>query len=385
MKTLPRPQRLSSRLMLAQVSVLVASILTAGLVALFVGPPLFHQHLLEAGHAEHSPELVHIEEAYRDASIVSLGVALVIALACAGAVTWYVTRRMQAPLRVLADAAKELSRGHLATRVPESGSGAEFDTLGAAFNLMAAQLEQTEDTRRRLLSDLAHEMRTPVTTMRLCTEGLREGFRTWDERTDRVMTDATDRLSRLSEDIDEVSRAQEGRMALERDMILIGDLIWSAGEAQREAFNRKGVNLVADVGSAPGVSVDVDRQRMGQVLDNLLRNALRHTPPGGSVQVFARESSDELEIVVADTGDGIPPEQLPHVFERFYRGDTARDRDRGGSGVGLTVSRAIVDAHGGGLTASSDGPGRGSAFTVALPIGPLSPLISPRPRDDATP
>ena len=381
MKLLPRPQRLSSRLMLAQVSVLVASILTAGLVALFVGPPLFHQHLLEAGHLEHSPELVHIEEAFRDASIVSLGVALIIALACAAAVTWYVTRRMQAPLRVLADAAKELSRGHLATRVPASGSGTEFDSLGAAFNLMAGQLEQTEDTRRRLLSDLAHEMRTPVTTMKLCAEGLREGFRHWDEQTDRVMTEATDRLARLSDDIDDVSRALEGRMVLQRDLVVVGDLIWSAGEAQREAFTRKGVNLVADTGGAPGIRLEVDRQRMGQVLDNLLRNALRHTPPGGSVRVFARESSNEVEIAVADTGEGIPQDQLPHVFERFYRGDTARDRDRGGSGIGLTVSRAIVDAHGGGLTASSDGPGRGATFTVALPVTPRSPLVSPMPLD----
>jgi len=376
MNVVPRPQRLSSRLMLAQVSVLVASILTAGLVALFVGPPLFHQHLLKAGHAEHSPELAHIEEAYRDASVVSLGVALIIALLCAGAVTWYVTRRLQAPLAVLADAARELSRGHLATRVAQTGSGAELDALGAAFNLMAAQLEQTEDTRQRLLSDLAHEMRTPVTTIKLCSEGLREGFRTWDAQTDRVLTEATDRLSRLSEDIDEVSRAQEGRISLERDLVLVGDLIWSAGQSQREAFTRKGVNLVADTEGAPGVRLEVDRQRMGQVLDNLLRNALRHTPAGGTVRLFARQSSNEVEIVVADTGEGLQPGQLPHVFERFYRGDTARDRDRGGSGVGLTVSRAIVDAHGGGLTAASDGPGKGATFTIALPSAPQSPLTS---------
>lgn len=370
------PRGLASRLMLAQVLVLVASILTAGLVALFVGPPLFHQHLLETGHAEDSPELSHIEQAYRDASVVSLGVALVIALVCAAAVTWYVTRRLQAPLVVLTDAATELSRGHLGTRVPESGSGTEFDTLGGAFNLLAGQLEQTEDTRRRLLSDLAHELRTPITTLKLCCEGLRDGVTAWNAHTDRIMTEQTDRLARLSEDIDDVSRAQEGRMALELDVVPVGELIWSASLVQREAFTRRGVNLVADAESAPGVAVDVDRRRIGQVLDNLMRNALRHTPEGGSVRLFARQNANEVEIVIADTGEGIPPDQLSHVFERFYRGDTARDRDRGGSGVGLTISRAIVDAHGGGLTASSDGPGRGATFTIALPVSPRSPVAS---------
>ncbi|MDC5697976.1 ATP-binding protein [Intrasporangium calvum] len=360
--------------MLAQVLVLAASILTAGLVALLVGPSLFHQHLLASGHTDSSPELVHIERAYRDASVVSLGVALIIALACAAAVTWYVTRRLQAPLTALTQAATEISRGHFEARVSEWGSGPELDTLGAAFNLMASQLEQTEDTRRRLLSDLAHEMRTPITTLKLSTEGLRTGVRAWDEHTDRVMTDATERLAQLSADMDDVSRAEEGRLALELDAVPVGDLVWSAGEGQREAYARRGVNLVADAQSAPGATVQVDRRRMGQVLDNLLGNALRHTPSGGSVRLYARQTSNEVEIVVADNGEGITPEQLPHVFERFYRGDSARDRDRSGSGIGLTISRAIVDAHGGGLTASSSGPGRGATFTVALPLRTTSLL-----------
>lgn len=361
---------LASRLMLAQVLVLVASILTAGLVALLVGPPLFHQHLLEAGHAPNSPELSHIELAYRDASAVSLGVALVLALGCAAAVTWWVTRRIQAPLGALTHAAKELSRGHLATRVETAQSGIELDTLGSAFNLMASQLEQSEDTRRRLLSDLAHELRTPVTTLKLYCEGLRDGVTVWDEATERVMSDQIDRLARLAEDIDDVSRAEEGRIALERTTVAVSDLIWSAGEGQREAFAQRGVNLVADTGSAAGLTVDVDRRRLGQVLDNLIGNALRHTPAGGTVQLSARRSGTEIEIMVTDTGDGITADQLPHVFERFYRGDTARDRDHGGSGIGLTISRAIANAHGGSLTADSAGRGKGATFTVTLPHAP---------------
>lgn len=362
--------------MRAQVLVLVASVVTAGLAALVIGPPLFHEHLLRVGHAADSPEGVHIERAYRDANLVSLGVALVIALGFAGAVTWYVTRGLQSPLATLTHAASELSRGHLRTRVAETGSGTELDTLARAFNLLASQLEETEDTRRRLLSDLAHELRTPVTTLKLCCEGLREGVATWDERADRVMTEQTDRLARLSEDLDDVSRAQEGRLGLELEVVPIEELIWSASQAQRGSFHSRGVALLVDAEGARALTVNVDRGRIGQVLDNLLRNALRHTPQGGIVRLCARPEGSEVEIVVSDTGEGIAPDQLTHVFERFYRGDSARDRDRGGSGIGLTISRAIVDAHRGGLTAASDGLGHGATFTVALPLVPgnLRPL-----------
>ena len=359
---------LASRLMLAQVLVLGASVVTAGVVAAIVGPPLFHEHLLEAGHAADSPQLAHIEQAYRDASLVSLGVALVIALACAAAVTWYVTRRLQAPLGALANAAREVSRGHLGARVGPLGAGTEFDELGQAFNLMASQLEQTEDTRRRLLSDLAHELRTPIATLTVYCEGLRDGVTTWNTETERVLTEQTERLARLAADLDDVSRAEEGRLALELSPTPVRELIWSAAQAKREAFARQGVELDVQADAAPDVDVAADPRRVGQVLDNLLANALRHTPPGGSVRLFARAVHDAVEFVVADTGDGMSTDQLPHVFERFYRGDTARDRERGGSGLGLTISRAIADAHHGSLVASSPGPGHGSTFTLALPL-----------------
>ncbi len=365
-----RGRGLASRLMFAQVLVLLASVLTAAVVAAFVGPPLFHQHLLEAGHAPNSPELAHIEEAYSDASLVSLGVALVIALACAAAVTWHVTGRMRAPLSALADAAREVSRGHLGARVDASGSGVEFDELGRAFNLMASRLEQTEDTRRRLLSDLAHELRTPIATLTVYCEGLRDGVTTWSADTERVITEQTQRLARLAADLDDVSRAEEGRLALDVSPTPVRDLMWSAVQARREDFAQEGVELVADDAAAARSQVEVDPRRIGQVLDNLLANALRHTPRGGSVRLSALAVGDSVEISVADTGDGIDTDQLLHVFERFYRGDSARDRQRAGSGLGLTISRAIADAHRGSLVADSDGPGQGSTFTLTLPRTP---------------
>ena len=370
--SLPGRAGLASRLMLAQVLVLGASVVTAGAVAAVVGPPLFHQHLLEAGETPDSPQLAHIEQAYRDASLLSLAVALLIALACAAAVTWYVTRRMQAPLDALANAAREVSRGHLGARVGPLGAGTEFDELGHAFNLMASQLEETEDTRRRLLSDLAHELRTPIATLTVYCEGLRDGVTTWNADTERVMTEQTERLARLAADLDDISRAEEGRMALELAPTPVRELLWSAAQARREAFARQGVELDVRADASADVHVEADPRRVGQVLDNLLANALRHTPQGGAVQLFARGVHDAVEIVVADTGDGMSEDQLPHVFERFYRGDTARDRDRGGSGLGLTISRAIADAHGGSLVADSPGPGQGSTFTLMLPVAGIA-------------
>jgi signal transduction histidine kinase len=361
-----RGRRLGTRLLLAQGIVLVASILTAGLVAAIVGPPLFHEHLIEAGHAPHSPELTHIERAYRDASAISLGVALLIALAGALAVTWYLTQRLQRPVTTLTDAAQEMSSGHYATRVAIAGAGPELNSLADAFNAMAARLEATEDTRRRLLSDLAHELRTPIATIGAYLDGLEDGVAEWGPETAAVMRGQTDRLVRLAEDIDDVSRAEEGRLVLEKSRHSVHDLMYAASRAVAAAFAEKGVALIT-VPAPASLVIDVDRERFAQVLGNLLGNALRHTPRAGTVTVFAEGAGGVVAVTVADTGEGMTDEELPHVFERFFRGDHARDRASRGSGIGLTISKAIIDAHGGTLTAASAGIGQGSTFVVSLP------------------
>jgi signal transduction histidine kinase len=359
---------LATRLLLAQVVVLLASLLTAGLVALLLGPSLFHAHVLQVRPVWDPAELEHIEQGFRDASFVALSAGLLISLACAVGVTWWLTRGMQRTLDALTTAAAEVSRGHLSARVASAGGGAELDTLAGAFNLMAGQLEATEATRRRLLSDLAHELRTPISTIQLCCEALNDGVLQWDESTERILTEHTARLARLAGDIDDVSRAEEGRLELDLAPVSVGHIVRSAVEGHHDAFAHAGVRLTGEHRSAADAGVQVDIHRLGQVIDNLLRNALRHTPPGGTVVVSAERAGDEVLVRITDSGDGIPAEQLPHVFERFYRGDTARDRDHGGSGIGLTISRAIADAHGGSLTASSAGPGHGSAFTLRLPL-----------------
>ena len=334
-----------------------------------VGPPLFHQHLLRVRPPANSPELDHIEAAYTSASAVSLGVSLVTALVGASLVTWYLTRRLQAPLEALTDAAERMSQGRYDTRVPETAAaGPELATLAAAFNEMAAQLETTEDTRRRLLTDLAHEMRTPVATITAYLDGLEDGVAGWDADTARVMREQADRLARLAVDVEQVSRAEEHRITLHEARVRVGDLLWSAAAAARAALRGQGCLLVTEPADAAGLWVLADAQRLGQALGNLLSNALRHSRAGGAVTLSAAPvGRDQVTLTVTDTGDGIAPEQLPHVFERFYRGDPARDRAQGGTGIGLTIARALVEAHEGTLTASSAGVCRGATFTVTLP------------------
>ena len=359
------PGGLASRFFLAQTLVVTASILAAVAAASLAGPPIFHEHLVRAGAGDDPAQLMHVEQAYRDANLWTVGVALTTALACAVGVSWFFTGRLQRPLRALTRAAGTMAAGRYDIRVPAMAAGAEVDALAASFNTLAARLERTEHVRRRMLSDLAHEMRTPLSVISVYLEALQDGVTDWDATTHGLLADQLARLTRLVEDIHDVSRAEEGRLALETTPVPVGELLRAAAEAHREAYAAKGVAL--EVGPATG-TVEVDRQRMGQVLGNLLTNALRHTPPRGAVTVTATVPGPEQVLLqVADTGEGIPAEHLPHVFERFYRSGTARDRDSGGSGIGLTISRALVEAHGGTLAAASAGPGQGAVFTMEIP------------------
>jgi len=283
------------------------------------------------------------------------------------AVTWYFTRRVQRSINAVADAASEIATGRYHSRVPGPGLGGEFDQLAATFNQLADRLDNVEITRRRMLADLAHEMRTPLATLDAHLEALEDGVRDLDEATFAVLRSSTQRLGRLAQDINAVSQAEEGKLEINRALTDPRDLIEAAGRAALDRYRAKGVGLVEDVSATATVSVD--RERMGQVLGNLLDNALRHTQQGGTVTLSCRTIDDNwVELVVRDSGEGIEPEHLAHVFDRFYRADSARNRQQGGGGIGLTITRALIEAHGGGISADSPGHGRGATFTVRLPI-----------------
>ncbi|WP_034254205.1 sensor histidine kinase [Arsenicicoccus bolidensis] len=354
-------------MLIAQTLVLVACALTSWLVASLVGPSIFHDHLRQAG-VGHSPsEAAHVEEAFGSALLISLSVALTASVLLALGVTAFFTRRVQRSTAAVARSASRIAGGNYQSQVPSAGLGAEFDQLTTTINDLAQRLGEVETTRRRLLADLAHEMRTPLGSIEAHLEAVEDGIRSLDDGTLAVLRGNTARLQRLAEDITAVARVEEGGLDLRRVPTSTLALVESAVATARDAYAAQHVTLDADTRATSSVWVDPDR--MAQVLANLLDNALQHTPPGGAVHVSLRQPDpDWVEITVADDGEGIDAAHLVHVFERFYRADPARSRVRGGSGIGLTISKALVEAHGGGLSASSPGPGGGAEFTIRLPL-----------------
>lgn len=363
----PRPRRrgFAARLMVAQALVLGAGGLTTWIVASALGPGVFREHVARSGDSLSPGERVHIEEAFGSALLLSVAVASAAAVAAALLASWYLSRRVQRSIGTLTEAAAEISAGRLQTRVPATGLGTEFDALAEGYNALAGRLETTETTRRRLLSDLAHEMRTPLATVEAHLEAVEDGVRALDDSTLAVIRSSNERLRRLAEDISAVSRAEEGTLGIDRRDVSADTIARVAAAAAHDRYAAKGVELrMADL---EPVRVWADPDRIGQVLTNLLDNALRHTPPGGAVTIACRGDGQGAEYVVADTGTGIAVEHLPHVFDRFYRVDTARDRGHGGSGIGLSIAKALVEAHGGRIAVTSPGPGGGAEFSVRLP------------------
>lgn len=358
--------RLAPGLLLGQATVLLLAAMAAVLVAAAVGPPLFHEHLIRAGGDPGPGALAHIEEAFASAGLITLVAALGIASIAAVAVTLVLTRRLTRPLDALADAAAQVATGRLDVRVEDVHAPVELATVTEAFNTMARDLDETDQMRARLLSDLAHELRTPLSTLAAYLDALDDGVAVATPETVAVLRQQVDRLSRLARDVRAVSSAaEESAEALDIEAVSVQGLVDAVVTPLRTRLP-EAVSLTTEI--SPGLTIHADGDRIEQVLTNLLDNAARHTQVG-RITVIADHRGDAVRIQVLDTGDGIGGEHLPHVFERFYRTDTARDRDHGGSGLGLAICRAIVRAHGGTITAASPGPGRGSTFTLTLPDG----------------
>jgi two-component system OmpR family sensor kinase/two-component system sensor histidine kinase BaeS len=278
-------------------------------------------------------------------------------------------RQIIAPLRNLQSAANAIADGDLSQRV-SIASHDEVGDVGHAFNQMAKALERDELLRRHMMADIAHELRTPLTVIQGQVEALLDGVFPLNPEQLAPIHDETILLTRLVSDLRELALAEAGQLTIERRPVDLGDLVGRVAAAVEPVAAEKGVALSADVSpDLPTISADADR--LSQVLHNLLDNALRHTPPGGEISIRAGcepHTASEAWLEVRDTGEGIPADQLPYVFDRFYRADPARNRASGGSGLGLAIVRAIVEAHGGRVTVASDGvPGHGSSFTIYLP------------------
>jgi two-component system sensor histidine kinase BaeS len=346
--------------------VLIAGAATVWIVAAVVGPPLFREHLHRAGVAAMSSEQMHAEEAYTYATAISIGVALGVSALAALVVTWYFSRRVQRSVTEVSTAAAAVADGRYDFRVSSPRLGDDFDSLARAFNEMAGQLQSVETTRRRLFGDLAHEIRTPVSVLEAYFEAVEDGVKTLDRETITMLRDQTHRLVRFSDDVAALAQAEESHASIAPESVSPDALIDTAMTAVADRYAAKGVALTSHVDDDLP-TLCVDPHRLGQVLGNLLDNALRHTPTGGRVDIAATADDDRLVVTVVDDGEGIATEHLRHLFERFYRADTARNRDHGGAGIGLAIAKAFVEAHHGHITASSRGPGTGTTFTITLP------------------
>lgn len=270
-------------------------------------------------------------------------------------------RRTAGPIGRVMEAADRVAGGDYSVRVAEWGSR-DVRRLVRAFNQMAERLESDESRRRELLADVAHEVRTPLSVIRGDLEGMLDGVYPADPAHLGRIVEETRVMGRLLEDLQTLSTAEAGALRLHREPVDAAFLVEDALGAFAGRAEAMGVALVAAV--ADGLpELRVDRVRIGEVLSNLLANALRHTPRGGSISVEAAAGEGVVVFTVRDTGEGIPEVDLQRIFDRFVRG-----HDSGGSGLGLAIARSLVLAHGGTIVAESD-PGRGTSIRFSLPVG----------------
>ncbi|MCP4540912.1 MAG: HAMP domain-containing protein [Chloroflexi bacterium] len=274
-------------------------------------------------------------------------------------------QRIVAPVKALVEAAGRVAGGDLSQRISVTSQD-ELGEMATAFNTMAAELERQQDLRHRAMADIAHELRTPLSVLQIELESIEDGLTTpTPEVVTGLQTDVA-HIHRLVEDLRTLSLADAGELQLEADPVEMGDLIRGVVNRVRGVARSQNITLETQLPDA-ALPVTGDDQRLAQVLLNLLSNALQHTPPDGQITVTAQQIKDKVHVTVQDTGEGIPAQDLPHIFERFYRADRARSRDTGGSGLGLSITRSLVEAHGGRIWAHS-AEGDGSAFTFALPL-----------------
>jgi len=288
-----------------------------------------------------------------------------IGVAIALVITFLFSRRVLAPVKALTSAARQLGRGDFSQRVQVKDKG-EVGEMANTFNFMASDLEQAEQLQRNMVADIAHELRTPLSNLRGYLEAVRDGVIKPDADTIRSLDEEAALLSRLVDDLQELSLAEAGELKLVCQAENIGELIKQTVDGLQAQATTKGLSVSVDLPDRLP-AVNIDSPRISQVLRNLLENAIAHTAEGDAITVTAAQQGNWVEVSVVDTGEGIPAEGLPNIFERFYRVDKSRARTTGGSGLGLTIAKRLVEAHGGTIQAQSE-RGKGSRFSFTVPV-----------------
>ncbi|NOH02871.1 MAG: HAMP domain-containing protein [Chloroflexi bacterium] len=297
----------------------------------------------------------------------SLFIAFVMASAVGLVASYALSQSIIAPVQRMKNASRRIAEGHYDERVPLHGAD-ELSQLAASFNQMASQLEQVEAMRRRLIGDVAHELRTPLTAIKGSAEGLMDGVLPAARETYQQIHIEAERLNRLINDLQELSRVESKAIELDIRPVDVSRLIQTVTKRMQFQFDEKRITLTRSLPRDP-ILVLADEDRTLQVLTNLLGNALQYTPEGGNVTMTVEREKHTAKFTIRDTGVGIPAEHLAHIFDRFYRVDKSRSRAHGGSGVGLTIAKHLVEAQGGKIRAESAGENKGSAFVFTLPLG----------------
>jgi len=350
--------------------ILVGAAVVAAATALAV-PTAFERHMAYMAQLMGGPMMAaDLATNFRQAISEALTVGILVALVAALSLSVVISRRIVLPVQEMMVASRRIADGRYDERVGIPGNVAQSDVdelgeLALSFNQMAARLQQTEALRLRLIGDVAHELRTPLSSIKGYMEGLIDGVLPAEADTFQRVHNEAGRLQRLVNDLQELSRVEAGAFELNLRPMPVSQLVDTVVSRLARQFEEKGVTLQTDV--SPNLVVNVDPERLGQVLLNVVGNGLQYTPAGGQVRIRARREGSTIHLAVQDTGIGIAAEHLPRLFERFYRVDPSRSRVGGGSGIGLTIARHLVEAHGGQIRAESEGLGHGSTFHITLP------------------
>jgi histidine kinase len=368
-------RHLSWKLFLSYLAVILIAAVVMFTTTEFATPSAFERHLavMAAAVGTNTQQLeLDLYANFHHATTEAMALAIIAAFATALVLSLFISRQVTLPVQEMMAASERVADGHYDERVgvPGGAKGEDLDELGRlaqSFNQMAASLEQTETMRLELIGNVAHELRTPLSSIQGYMEGLIDGVVPAEAETFHLVHREADRLQRLVYDLQELSRVEAGAFELKLRPTPVSRLIETVILRLGRQFEEKGVALKTEI--MPDLPpVQADEGRIGQVLLNLVGNALQYTPAGGQVRIFARRQGNAVLVTVEDTGIGLAPDKLAHVFERFYRVDRSRSRAGGGSGIGLTIAQYLVEAHGGQIRAASEGLGRGSAFSFTLPV-----------------
>ena len=371
---------LAWKLFLSYLVVVIIGIVVLITAASLSVPTAFERHmasmntLLSSANAQGDSQSMETElfSQYTAAVYEAVSYAAFAALIAALLASFFISRQVVTPMLGMMSLSHRIAEGEYEERLalPGGQQADQIDELGQlalSFNQMADKLEKTETMRRELIGDVTHELRTPLTAVKGYLEGLMDGVLPADPETYQQIRSEFDRLQRLVSDLQELSRVEAGAFQLQLTPVSTASLIERIQNTFGRQFEDKNINL--EVGIEPNLpNIMVDKDRIIQVLTNLVGNALQYTPRGGKVSLQVRRERSGMLFTVKDSGIGISAEQLQYVFNRFYRTDKSRTRASGGSGIGLTVAKALVQAHQGKIWAESDGEGKGSTFSFLIPL-----------------